>query len=152
MLLRMRREMDLDEPPINPEVDQLILIDREVDMITPFCTQLTYEGLIDEIFGINNSKYFLFFGKKFFLIFLAYVDLDPEIVGNTKGGKKIKTPLNSNDKVYSELRNLNFSVIGPLLNKKAKEIEEYYKVIKISMKKNLFFFQSKLMEHKLSLN
>lgn len=58
----------------------------------------------------------------------GYVDLDPEIVGNPQGGKKAKIPLNSNDKLYSVIRDLNFSVLGPFLNKKAKEIDEYYRV------------------------
>jgi len=31
---------------------ELILIDRSVDMVTPMCTQLTYEGLLDEVFGM----------------------------------------------------------------------------------------------------
>jgi hypothetical protein len=45
MLLRMRREMGADEPTqIVPEIDTLILIDRQTDMVTPMCTQLTYEG------------------------------------------------------------------------------------------------------------
>jgi hypothetical protein len=56
MLSRMRKEMGTDELGIAPEIDQLILIDRDVDMVTPMCTQLTYEGLIDEIFGINTSN------------------------------------------------------------------------------------------------
>jgi hypothetical protein len=30
-----------------------------VDKVTPLCTQLTYEGLIDEIFGINNGVHVL---------------------------------------------------------------------------------------------
>lgn len=117
MLLRMRREMGADEPTqIVPEIDTLILIDRQTDMVTPMCTQLTYEGLIDEVFGINNGL----------------VDLDPELVGKAeeaskKGIKKIKTPLNSNDKLFAFLRDVNFGVLGPLLNKKAKEIDEYYK-------------------------
>eukprot|EP01114_Cavostelium_apophysatum_P016053 TRINITY_DN4505_c0_g1_i1.p1 TRINITY_DN4505_c0_g1~~TRINITY_DN4505_c0_g1_i1.p1 ORF type:complete len:397 (-),score=119.29 TRINITY_DN4505_c0_g1_i1:26-1216(-) len=111
MLLRMRREMGGDEPLISPDIDQLILIDREIDMVTPMCTQLTYEGLIDEVFGIHNS----------------YVDLDPEIVGSQKGGKNVKVALNSNDKLFMDIRNLNFSVLLPILNKKAKEIDEYYK-------------------------
>jgi hypothetical protein len=101
--------------------------------------------LIDEVFGINNGL----------------VDLDPELVGKAeeaskKGIKKIKTPLNSNDKygahrtrtpphhthrtqsthstlarelrLFAFLRDVNFGVLGPLLNKKAKEIDEYYKV------------------------
>jgi vacuolar protein sorting-associated protein 33A len=37
-------------------IDSLIIIDRHVDMITPMLTQLTYEGLIDEFFGIQNCK------------------------------------------------------------------------------------------------
>lgn len=35
-------------------VDSLIIIDRAADMITPLLTQLTYEGLIDELIGIKN--------------------------------------------------------------------------------------------------
>ena len=58
MLLRMRKEMGNDELTNTPEIDHLILIDRDVDMVTPMCTQLTYEGLIDETFGINNCMYF----------------------------------------------------------------------------------------------
>lgn len=35
-------------------IDSLIIVDRNVDMITPLLTQLTYEGLLDEFFGIQN--------------------------------------------------------------------------------------------------
>ncbi len=38
-----------------PEIDSLILIDRTVDLVTPMMFQMTYEGLIDEMFGIANS-------------------------------------------------------------------------------------------------
>lgn len=38
------------------QIDHLLLIDRAVDLLSPLATQLTYEGLIDEIFEINNSK------------------------------------------------------------------------------------------------
>jgi hypothetical protein len=34
------------------------LIDREVDFFTPLFCQLTYEGLVDEVFGIENSVSF----------------------------------------------------------------------------------------------
>lgn len=37
------------------QIDHLLLIDRSVDLITPLAKQLTYEGLIDELFGISNS-------------------------------------------------------------------------------------------------
>ena len=41
--------------PAYGQIDSLILLDRQVDMVTPLCTQLTYEGLIDEIIGIKHS-------------------------------------------------------------------------------------------------
>lgn len=37
------------------QIDTLVLLDRTVDPLTPFCTQLTYEGLIDETFHIKNG-------------------------------------------------------------------------------------------------
>lgn len=37
------------------QIDTLVLVDRTVDPLTPFCTQLTYEGLIDETFHIKNG-------------------------------------------------------------------------------------------------
>lgn len=36
-------------------VSMLLLLDRAVDPATPMCTQLTYEGSIDEVLHINNS-------------------------------------------------------------------------------------------------
>lgn len=62
MMLRMRREMAVDDLDasqtlqLSQNIDSLIIIDRSVDMVTPLCTQLTYEGLIDEIFHIRNCK------------------------------------------------------------------------------------------------
>ncbi len=37
-------------------VDELILIDRISDMVTPMCTQLTYAGLLDEVFGMRHGQ------------------------------------------------------------------------------------------------
>lgn len=37
-------------------IDDIILIDRWVDPLTPLITQLTYEGLIDELIGIRYGK------------------------------------------------------------------------------------------------
>ena len=62
MLLRMRQESMIDSRTSlygarqSQSIESLIIIDREVDFITPLLTQLTYEGLIDEKFGIKNSK------------------------------------------------------------------------------------------------
>ena len=41
--------------PHAPEIDTLLLLDREVDLVTPLITPLTYEGLIDEFIGIQGG-------------------------------------------------------------------------------------------------
>jgi len=110
MMLRMRREVggeDNSSLYVASEIENLIIIDRNVDLITPLCSQLTYEGLIDEHFCIQNTC----------------VELDPEITGFKE---RRKIPLNSADSIFRELRDCNFSVVGPLLNKSAKRINAEY--------------------------
>ncbi|KAG0239155.1 vacuolar protein sorting-associated protein 33A [Mortierella sp. GBAus27b] len=134
MLLRMRREMAVDDldasqtTQMSQNIDSLIIIDRGVDMVTPLCTQLTYEGLIDEIFHIKNS---------FVEVDASLVSTAPPQTGSGAAsasvsaaaaipGKKKKVPLNAGDKLFSELRDLNFAVVGGLLNKVAKRITADY--------------------------
>jgi hypothetical protein len=47
------------------EVDAMIIMDRKVDLVTPMVTPLTYEGLLDDILGID-SGYVLWFGMNTF--------------------------------------------------------------------------------------
>lgn len=56
MMLRMKREFAGSQNQILPVFDTLLLLDRNVDLLTPLATQLTYEGLIDEIYGITNGR------------------------------------------------------------------------------------------------
>lgn len=105
------------EEPVNssdeglPEMNTVILLDREVDMITPMCTQLTYEGLLDEFLHVNNGS----------------VELDASIMGGVQQeGKKIKVPLNSSDKLFKEIRDLNFEVVVQVLRQKATSMKQDY--------------------------
>ncbi|KAJ9684668.1 hypothetical protein PVL29_016906 [Vitis rotundifolia] len=105
------------EEPVNtsdmgmPEISTVILIDREVDMITPMCTQLTYEGLLDEFLHVNNGS----------------VELDASIMGvQQQEGKKIKVPVNSSDKLFKEIRDLNFEVVVQVLRQKATSMKQDY--------------------------
>ena len=41
---------------VSDKVDSLIIVDRSVDWVTPMCTQLTYEGMLDEFVGIKNCE------------------------------------------------------------------------------------------------
>ncbi|KAK6790392.1 hypothetical protein RDI58_014192 [Solanum bulbocastanum] len=105
------------EEPVNtseqmgvPEINTIILLDREVDMITPMCSQLTYEGLLDEFLGISNGA----------------VELDSSIMGVQQEGKKIKVPLNSSDKLFKEIRDQNFEVVVQVLRQKATSMKQDY--------------------------
>ncbi|XP_028913781.1 vacuolar protein sorting-associated protein 33A [Ornithorhynchus anatinus] len=114
MMIRMKREFTGSQNSIFPIFDTLLLLDRNVDMLTPLATQLTYEGLIDEIYGIQNS----------------YVKLPPEKFAPKKqgeSGKELPTEakklqLNSAEELYAEIRDKNFNAVGSVLSKKAKII------------------------------
>lgn len=57
LMARMRRDIGVEcDPAMSPLIDTLMIIDRTVDLTTPVVTQLTYEGLIDEFYGIKHSK------------------------------------------------------------------------------------------------
>lgn len=57
MMMRLRKDVgeEGEDSTKEPEISELILIDREVDLITPMLTQLTYSGLIDDVFAIKNG-------------------------------------------------------------------------------------------------
>eukprot|EP00040_Diaphanoeca_grandis_P014463 m.73407 g.73407 ORF g.73407 m.73407 type:complete len:587 (-) comp24555_c0_seq1:461-2221(-) len=109
MLLQMRKEQS--EPlTVSPQMDSIILLDRASDLITPLCSQLTYEGLIDELFGINNNL----------------IELPQNIAPLQPNGKPVKVELNSGDKLFSEIRDMNFSQVGVLLSTRARNLSKEY--------------------------
>ncbi|KAI1142895.1 vacuolar protein sorting 33A-like protein [Hypoxylon sp. FL0543] len=134
LLTRMRQEIlagdDTSESarsgltPSNT-IESVIIIDREVDFVTPLLTQLTYEGLIDEVWGIQNNQ----------------ADIDSTIVGAppqpasqsttstptaSAASRKRRIQLNSSDKLYEGLRDANFAIVGTLLNKVARRLQSDY--------------------------
>ncbi|EXJ57131.1 lysine-specific histone demethylase 1 [Cladophialophora yegresii CBS 114405] len=134
LLLRGRKELDADEAATqytslpSTSIEQLIIIDREVDFATVLLTQLTYEGLIDEIIGIKHNR----------------AEVDSSVIGPTpqprpqagpastlplpavKQSLKRKIQLDSSDTLYDQLRSSNFALIGPHLNKIARRLESDY--------------------------
>ncbi|KAL4946397.1 hypothetical protein BDV06DRAFT_182485 [Aspergillus oleicola] len=135
LLLRMRKELDAEEssgligssrgllPSAN--IESLIVIDREVDFGTPLLTQLTYEGLIDELVGIKHNQ----------------ADVDTSIVGassmpqaqessktpqQSKQNQKRKIQLDASDQLFNQLRDANFAIVGDILNKVARRLETDY--------------------------
>lgn len=131
LLIRMRSEISaggdhggtsmLDITPSN-SIESLIIIDREVDFPTALLTQLTYEGLIDECYGISANQ----------------VEVDSSTVGAAPAPQagsssaaatqslKRKVLLDGTDSIYGNLRDSNCAVVGPLLNKVARRLQSTY--------------------------
>jgi hypothetical protein len=159
LLQRMRSEEDVNasSDPTNSHltsfgltpssvVENLIIIDREVDMPTVLSTQLTYEGLLDEVFGVSNNQ----------------TEVDSSVLGNTPAPRqdqssspaattatKRKIQLDSSDKLYPSLRDNNFATIGPILNRTARRLQSDQQNIKHSDQSisDLKSFVSKLPAH-----
>ncbi|KAF9245690.1 Sec1-like protein [Melanogaster broomeanus] len=114
--------------------DSLIILDRHVDMITPLLTQLTYQGLVDELIGIKNSQ-----------VELPLSLLNPPSAPNPANvgtspsstsaaitpvtNEKTKKHLLSaaTDPLFAELQDLNFSSVGKRLSRIAHRLDEDYK-------------------------
>lgn len=84
-------------------IDELVILDREVDMVTPMMSQLTYEGLLDDTFGVANG----------------IVELPAGLIsgggGAGAGDKRVKVQFNSGDNLFSQLRDVNFEHVGPIV-------------------------------------
>jgi|JI6StandDraft_1071083.scaffolds.fasta_scaffold09921_6 hypothetical protein len=46
-----QNEFKIDD--IQGDIEHLIIFDRSIDLVTPLLKQMTYEGMIDELYGIN---------------------------------------------------------------------------------------------------
>ncbi|KAI9828676.1 MAG: hypothetical protein M1832_001779 [Thelocarpon impressellum] len=140
LLLRMRSELAAGEDsstqggPVmgltpSSTIENLIIVDRGVDFATVLLTQLTYEGLIDEVLTIRNNQ----------------AEVDSSVVGaaptqqgsqgstanlsapnQAQQGLKRRIQLDSSDKLYDQLRDANFAIVGNLLNKIARRLESDY--------------------------
>ncbi|KAF5947917.1 hypothetical protein HYC85_013874 [Camellia sinensis] len=127
ILNRMQAEEPVNSSDMGvPEINTLILLDREVDMVTPMCSQLTYEGLLDEGASRFFRKPFLIGFMQFLRVNNGAVELDSSIMGAQQEGKKIKVPLNSSDKLFKEIRDLNFEVVVQVLRQKATSMKQDY--------------------------
>ncbi|XP_034140432.1 vacuolar protein sorting-associated protein 33A isoform X2 [Drosophila guanche] len=100
-------------------IDQLILLDRGIDLLSPLATQLTYEGLIDEFYGIRQNK--LSLPAEWFPPNKTAEGRRPdEYLPQTSEKKTIL--MHSGEQLYAELRNKNFNEVTKLLARKAREI------------------------------
>ncbi|NXY17399.1 VP33B protein, partial [Atrichornis clamosus] len=90
-----------------PEIGHVFLMDRDVDCVTALCSQVVYEGLVDDTFRIKCGS----------------VDFGPDV---TSSDKSIKVLLNAQDKVFSQIRNEHFSSVFGFLSQKSRNLQAQY--------------------------
>ncbi|QLQ80826.1 hypothetical protein HG537_0E01810 [Torulaspora globosa] len=78
----------------------LIVFERDMDPLTPLLTQLTYSGLLDEIYGLST---------------------DGKVNGLEDVALKYRT-----DEIWDNLKFMNFGALGPQLNQMAKDLQDKY--------------------------
>ena len=81
------------------EILACFIFDRSVDMVTPFCTNLIYEALIDDYFGINFNT----------------IKVPPKILEKDLKQDFIKIDLSRSDKFYTTIKDFNFAKIVTFL-------------------------------------
>ena len=123
-------------------------------MITPLLTQLTYEGLLDETFGIKNCEprtYNISVYERLTGVYQAHVEIPASLLApvnvpgepDTNASSSTNPPPTSTltkekkkkyhlsaaaDPLFSDLRDLNFSSVGKKLNLVARRLDEDFKV------------------------
>ena len=95
----IRETLSNDGSNVNVETD-LIVIERDVDPLTPLLSQLTYIGILDDLFRFSPS-------------------------GKLTGKEDISLD-HINDDVWNELKYLNFGAVGPNLVSMAKDLQVKY--------------------------
>ncbi|KAL4464744.1 hypothetical protein ABPG74_011305 [Tetrahymena malaccensis] len=90
------------------EFETMILLDRNIDFITPLCSQLVYEGLIDDFYGINGN-----------LLRIS----DGATIG-LQAGKPVLMKLSSeNNSVYASIRDQQISKSREIVTSSAQELQ-----------------------------
>ena len=88
-------------------ISEVVLFDRQCDLVTPLCSQLTYEGILDDTFRIRSG----------------YVEISSEITGKEQDTKVL---LNTKDPVFEEIRARHFSSVPSILSAISRDLKLTY--------------------------
>lgn len=88
-------------------ISQMIIFDRTCDLVTPLCSQLTYEGILDDVVNIKSG----------------YIEISRDITGKDYNSKVV---VNDKDPVFSLIRSLHFSSVPQTLSAITKGLKTSY--------------------------
>lgn len=123
-------------PVLPHHADMLVILDRRADLVTPLCTPFTYEGLLDNMLGIDGSgvdvpKHLLQQQQQ-----QGDASKPPQDTAVTSGatsdimmierGATQRVSL-AGDALYVALRDLHQSEVGGALHRVASDIQQTYR-------------------------
>jgi len=93
------------------KISEMVIIDRRVDLFSVLCSQFTYQALIDFAYGIQNNS----------------IDVSSAAWGKERSsGSSSTVRLSPEDALFQEIRDLRIDKLGPLLQEKARAIQQTY--------------------------
>lgn len=116
---------DCEEQMASENVAALVILDRKIDMVTPLVTSLTYEGLLDDVVGIDCG---------FLTVDVALLNPPEEAKEEEKEKKKpakkgegttelVTLAINESDTLFAEIRNQHVEQFGSYLQNQAKAMQ-----------------------------
>ena len=109
-MLNREEEQNIKSNNINTENETLacFIFDRNVDMITPMCTNWVYEGVLDDFIGIELNS----------------MNVDNKIMEKESKTNNIKIDLSSKDKYYTKIKDYNLGKIRNIFPERMAEFNK----------------------------
>ena len=106
----LNREEEASNNNLNNDNETLacFIFDRNVDMITPLCTNHIYEGVLDDYIGINFNV----------------MNVPTKILKKESKAETLKLDLSSAEKFYSSIKDFNFKKIRTFLPGRMAELNK----------------------------
>ena len=112
-MMTLTLEESLTSPNISSseegDIVAMLVLDRKVDMVTPMLTPLTYEGLLDEVIGID----------------CGFMNVNVEVINpESEESEKVSLAVTGSDTLYQEVRDQHVEKFGSFLQNQAKALQE----------------------------
>jgi hypothetical protein len=118
-------------------IDNMLIVDRDIDFVATLISQLNYEGLLDETFGIEVCKFLYAHRNHFFasfLLILFFVTFNflscsgklivpKEITEKERLKANSKLTMQSSDPVFRDIRDMHLSTAFGELKRKGQHLK-----------------------------
>ena len=121
-LIEMLNRLEEQNTNINTDNETLacFIFDRNIDMITPMCTNWVYEGVLDDFIGIEFNS----------------MVVDAKLMEKESKSNTVKIDLSSKDKFYTNIKDYNLGKIRNIFPERMAELNKENKEKLTKEKKN----------------